>query len=232
MRATPSGQVGFTVIELMVASTVSLILMLTLMSIVLQAVQTAEGMHARIMMNQEAREIFDILAFGGPKVGINNTTVTHDYSFGLRGRRNGALNGGWAEPGAQNAGAPGVLGALMAWDANGATRLYRFALSASEASANGLPSSGFYSQPINAIQMTCIADSQPVQGCTDANGTVAVTGRLQADPSVRVPPLARLVRLREVALQIFDPFSSLNKRASFSEVSGVYWTGFTMNVDQ
>lgn len=218
----------------MVASTVSLILMLALLSIILEAIQTAEGMHTRVMMNQEAREIFDVLAFGGPKTGVNNTptaSVDHNYSFGLRGRRDGTLSGGWAEPQAQGSGQPGSPGALMAWNADHTARLYRFALPAGDAWADGLPSTGFYSQPINALEMACTSVSQPVQDCAGSTGSVTVAGKLRADPGVGARSYTNLTSLREVVLQIFDPFSTKNTRASFSEVSGVYWTSFTMNVD-
>lgn len=73
-------QHGFTIIELMVASTIGLLLMTGILSIMYQSAGMADVMRGQVVMNQQAREMFRILTDGG--VGSNGPAIP-----GLRGHK-------------------------------------------------------------------------------------------------------------------------------------------------
>ena len=66
--AVPKGRTkehGFTLLELLIASTLGLILMLTTTTILFQAVEFADKQRLRPVLNDKARAIFDLLGDGG-----------------------------------------------------------------------------------------------------------------------------------------------------------------------
>jgi len=79
-------QSGFTLIEVMVAAAVGLLLLTSVVGLIYQVVAMGETMRAQIVFNQEAREMFRIIANGG--IGSGGTAVA-----GLRGRVKGSLGG-------------------------------------------------------------------------------------------------------------------------------------------
>src|SRR3990167_943324 len=87
MKARLYTQRGFTIIELLVATTVGLLLMSGVMTIMYQSAGMAEVMRGQIVMNQQAREMFRILTDGG--VGYDNIGSAGKAVAGLRGRKKG-----------------------------------------------------------------------------------------------------------------------------------------------
>lgn len=71
-----AGELGFTLIELMVAATLALILMLTTTTILFQTFEFADQQRLRPVLNDKAREYFDLLGDGG--------TVTAGRLLGMR----------------------------------------------------------------------------------------------------------------------------------------------------
>ncbi|MBF0561987.1 MAG: prepilin-type N-terminal cleavage/methylation domain-containing protein [Alphaproteobacteria bacterium] len=73
---------GFTLIELMVSSAIGLALLVSVYGIFYQSIGMSDAMHSQITTNQNAREIFHMLADGGT-VLVSGTTYTEP---GMRGR--------------------------------------------------------------------------------------------------------------------------------------------------
>jgi prepilin-type N-terminal cleavage/methylation domain-containing protein len=76
-------QAGFTLIELMVASTLGLILLIATLGILNDSANIADVLRSRISLNAAARESFDLLLDGG-------RSGTEDI-FGLRGLESSAV---------------------------------------------------------------------------------------------------------------------------------------------
>ena len=64
-------QTGFTLIELLVASVLALVLMLTMTVIIFQTIEFTEKQKLRLVLNEKAREIFDLLGNGGCCDNVN-----------------------------------------------------------------------------------------------------------------------------------------------------------------
>lgn len=79
-------QRGFTIIELLVATTTGLLLTIGVMTIMYQSAGMADVMRGQIVMNQQAREMFRILTDGG--MGAAGAVA------GLRGRKEGSTTVG------------------------------------------------------------------------------------------------------------------------------------------
>lgn len=78
-------QRGFTIIELLVATTTGLLLTIGVMTIMYQSAGMADIMRGQIVMNQQAREMFRILTDGG--MGAAGAVA------GLRGSKEGSTVG-------------------------------------------------------------------------------------------------------------------------------------------
>lgn len=88
MNRRLAGQRGFTLIELMVATTVGLMLLMSVLTIMYQSAGMADAMRGQVVMNQEARQMFHMLTDGG--VGSLGTAVPVP---GMRGRLKGSVVG-------------------------------------------------------------------------------------------------------------------------------------------
>jgi Tfp pilus assembly protein PilW len=209
-------QAGFTVIELLVASTLGLGLMVVVSSIFFDAVRIADGLRSQLALNRDARVMFEILAYGAVQSGFNNTPATQDYVFGLRWRRSSGASGtGWGAP-----------SSLIETTGGGTQREYRLALSPTDAAPDGPPAGTLRSQEIPGFDVTCTGVDTPVQGCSSGS-TKRMKGYLQRDPG-----LTSTGRLREVTLNLLDPYGISIKSATQLDISAIYWTVFTLNVDQ
>jgi prepilin-type N-terminal cleavage/methylation domain-containing protein len=69
-------QRGFTLIELMVAATLTLMLMTVISGVLFDSLRMAEILRGKLALNREAREIYDLLAFGGIRLGANINVKT------------------------------------------------------------------------------------------------------------------------------------------------------------
>lgn len=213
-RRRGGGQDGFTLIELLIASTAGLILLFVVTGTIMDAFRMANLLKARVALNQEARIAVELLSFGGVQTGINNAPATQDYTFGLTGRRDvGAAGTGWAAPADLMAKTSGL-------------RLYRLALSATDAIPNPAPAGSLLGPPIPAFAIACSGTNDPVAGCA-ANATVTMSGRLRGDPLITADG-----RLREVTLRLLDPYVLGNRFGSIDDAVITFWTVFSLDVDE
>lgn len=81
-----SRQTGFTIIELMIAGTLTLLLSLTLLKILLLSQHMADIMITQTTLNAEARAVFELLGEGGIKAN-GDPGLSSDRIPGYHGRR-------------------------------------------------------------------------------------------------------------------------------------------------
>jgi prepilin-type N-terminal cleavage/methylation domain-containing protein len=214
IRRSRARQDGFTLIELLIASTAGLILLFVVTGTIMDAFRMANLLKARVALNQEARIAVELLAFGGVQTGINNAPATQDYTFGLTGRRSAGAGGtGWAPPTDLMAKASGV-------------RLFRLALSVTDAVPDPAPTGSLLSAPIPTFSIACSGVDDPVAGCATST-TVTMSGRLRSDPLITADG-----RLREVTLRLLDPYVLGNRFGSIDDATITYWTVFSLDVDE
>jgi prepilin-type N-terminal cleavage/methylation domain-containing protein len=208
-------QAGFTLIELLIASVAGLILLFVVAGISMDAFRMAMLLNTRVTLNQDARVLFEILAFGGVQSGVNTTPAVQNYTFGLHGRRSsGAAGTGWAPP-----------SDLMAKTVT-ATRLYRLALSPTDAVPDPAPTGSLLGPEITSFDIRCTGLNNPVVGCI-TSATVTMFGRLRSDTA-----LVADGRLRELAIRLFDPYIFGNKFGSLEDSTVTFWTAFALLVDE
>lgn len=267
------GQAGFTVIELMVAGTVGLLLMTVLMTIVFDAMRTAEIFQRQIALNQAAREMFDILALGGTRKDVNcesgcATRYQHEYVFGVRGRAAtasghpagmpplpsnattltsvfatvlpavGSVNADarsyWVLPDSIDDGTVSKTTHLMVKNSSG-DPTYRLALLPVDVDPQEPPSWAIMSEKIS-VEIKCLGLDDPIREvCTAANTEITMNGLLRDTPYISKNSTTSEFNKRttSVLLQLFDPFGyELSKRLAASDLKRVFWSSFTLNVDE
>lgn len=243
---------GFTIIELMVSMTVGLLLMSIIGGIYFSAVQSASQISSRISLNRSAREMFDIVAYGGYNGNANTTTATlttatvdeHNYIFGINGRDNGATTrSGWTVP-----------SSLMTLNSTGTAtpETYFLGLSPSDegpeigSSGTVAANSPIVSSETAAsvgssagVSVTC-SDSvpgDPIEGCSSGE-TRYVRGNLRGDVHLGVPAVTDTdAGTKHITLLVMNPQSFNLKenlhRADITEdgVFDTYWTAFAPLVE-
>lgn len=239
-------QAGFTLIELMVAMTISLVLMMVLTSLFIDAMGNADSMMNKVALNQQARMMFDSVALGGGRLGINSmqgtvTTqtadVSYNYIFGLRGRAPlGGAGTGWARQATLMMGtsATGPYQYTLGVTPNN-TAYYSLAntynLTALQLEYDVLSSDPVLavlpSDPDPGVPVTCTGVNQPVYGCSTVGDTVHVTGYLRMEP---LP--TTLTNVQELAFDLYNARFYGNNHVADDEISTVYWTAFTSLVDK
>lgn len=215
-------QGGFTLIELMVAATTGLILMVALGGILSDTVRTAESLTSRIAVNRHAREIFDLLAFGSYHTNPSGATIgaggelEFDYVFGLRGRNKDEsdVNKAWRFP-----------SGFMVMDEDQITRRYRFALP-----RNGNPLYDpqtvlILAESIQDVSVACTGTNVPLHGCLAGTIFTGVRGFLAFDPDVL--RAASTIRVGEIAFRLADTRRLGAVRSFRTDATEVYWTAFT-----
>lgn len=225
MKSRRDAQQGFTLIELMVAGTISLILLAAIGGVLSDSLRTAAALNSQAAINRHAREIFDILAFGGSNANANDTTpLPFKYVFGLRGR-NPTGSDMFAMPAATS------TSPLLARNLNGGTRLYRFGLSRTGSTPQGDPIDALLAEQIQEVTVACTGTDLPVQGCAVAT-SVTMQGYLRSDPTLSVimnqsalPSHSRAVI--GVAFQLIDPQVQGAPHAYNTDYTVTYWTAFT-----
>lgn len=87
--ASKPSQRGFTLVELMVASTLTVILVIILTQLIIQTQTLARDMVLRVALNAEARQIFELAAFGSYRnldsSGSSDASNLRDYIAGFIG---------------------------------------------------------------------------------------------------------------------------------------------------
>lgn len=202
---TTNNQAGFTLIELMLASTLGLILLIAALGILYDSANIAEIMRSRVSLNSAARESFDLLLDGG----ISET----EEIFGLRGLDATPDSADFAVPAATDLQVPD--GHRVRLLTNGAA----VALEGPRATAG---------------DVTCIAAGDPIPACGGA-GTMAVRGYLGGAPVLNVSRSITdgdgANRTQELELTLFNPYLLRRNDVAGRQGIEIYRTIFTLNLD-
>ncbi len=226
MRSRRDTQRGFTLIELMVAGTISLILLAAIGGVLSDSLRTAAALNSQVAINRHAREIFEILAFGGSNDSANaeaSTTIPlpFKYVFGLRGRNPTNLGTDlFKMPEVENSQSP-----YLARDLDGGKRLYRFGLGRDGKVPQGNPLDALLAEQIQEVTVPCTGTDLPVQGCVVAT-SVTMQGYLRSEPTLFLSAAAR-GGVAEVAFQLIDPQVQGAPHAYNADYTVTYWTAFT-----
>ncbi len=224
-------QTGFTLIELMMSMTIGLILMMVLASLFIDAIGNADAMMNKAELNRQARMMFDIVALGGFRTGVNISTssavtpatdVNYKYIFGLRGRNNVEKGDGWSIPSDLRSG-------VSAWGPPQDT----FGLPPTDAAISSFSqtvqeSDVLSSDTVPTVTVTCTGTNQPVFGCVTGQD-MNVTGYLRmTTPNTR----GFSQNIQEVVFDLYNPLFYGNNHVADDEISTVYWTALTNLIDQ
>lgn len=231
-------QSGFTLIELMVASTVGLLLLTILGAIFSDTVRNADAVISQATLMRELREDYEMLALGGARTGVNTSdgTVTNttplefNYIFGLRGRQDSPTRNGFKLPGVGS-----DPKAYVETDSNG-NPIYRLALSptdespqvgASMAAGSSMTESVILLSPdTGELKITCSDTDTPLEHCT-SGAQKTVHGYLIHDPWYK-----RQSSLISIGLRISDPSRLNNVRAFEGDYATETWFSFHPLVTQ
>ncbi|MEI8394251.1 MAG: prepilin-type N-terminal cleavage/methylation domain-containing protein [Rhodospirillaceae bacterium] len=249
MKQIGAQQSGFTLIELMVSLTISLILMMAIYTMYFDAIRNSSLIVTQANLNREARLIFRMLAFGQPYDKMNYTTHTysattnanHMYFFGLYGRKPKSdnvddpvsqdLSGFLPPPCTKNAINPICL--LDRTDADPAVPSYRLAFSPYWDLPESVVSDAkpvLFSLLIPSITLNCTGAGVPLVDCVDATTPpITTTGYLRGTPAFAAAGTGGV--FREVMLPLIDAWAVNNKESTLAQISDVYWSAFTLNVE-
>lgn len=233
MTSRREDQRGFTLIELMVAGTLGLILMVAVGGILTDTLRYADAISSKIALNRHAREIYDVLALGASNANANlnsgggaSTSPNFRYVFGLRSRS--GLSSVTAEP----FGLPRTAPFFMQRDANDLiSRRYRLVLGNGGAVPFGNNADGTPTDPtvvtterIPAMSVACTDTHRPLQGCAAGQTFTGVLGFLRADPLVS--PATASNGVSSVAIQLMDPRPLASSRSYLADQTITYWMAF------
>jgi len=219
---TGVGELGFTLIELLIASTLALVLMLTTTTILFQALEFADRQRLRPVLNEKAREIFDLLGDGGC---CDTASSPPERLRGMRDR--GVFSAGEANK---------FRG--LADEGNNA----RLQLDHVNDSSSGsfIP----IGPETSNVTINCRGEDDPLQGCS-SNSTITVRGYLAQDPrmfttgntnsqdrSIDDNERGQENRTIEVEFMLIQPHQANRTRFRSDEIRESYRTIFTFNRSQ
>ncbi|KAA0571165.1 prepilin-type N-terminal cleavage/methylation domain-containing protein [Azospirillum sp. Sh1] len=224
MKSRRDAQRGFTLIELMVAGTISLILLAAIGGVLSDSLRTAAALNSQVAINRHAREIFEILAFGGSNENANTTAsgsvLPFNYVFGLRGRNPTIIVADpFKMPKVENSQNP-----FLSRSADGGTRLYRFGLGRDGSVPLGNPVDAQLAEQIQEVTVPCTGTDLPVQGCAVAT-SATMQGYLRSDPTLSTS--ASRGGITTLAFQLIDPQVQGAPHAYNTDYTVTYWTAFT-----
>ena len=211
-----AGELGFTLIELMIASVLALILLLTTTTILLQTVEFAERQRLRPVLNDKAREIFDLLGDGGCCDAINSPP---EPLLGMRDRST-----------------------FSQGRASDLRNAYRLQL---DNPSNGAPAT-VIGPEISQLSINCRANGDPVQDCVGTGtqtvrGYLARDPRLYVDTDSGNATSDRSLddaergttnRTIEVEILLVQPHQANRTRFRSDQVRESYRSIFTLNRSQ
>ncbi|MFN3075824.1 MAG: type II secretion system protein J [Alphaproteobacteria bacterium] len=174
LRSARGRQRGFTLVELMVATSIGLVLLGSVYGILVQTTNMAEVTRGQITLNQNAREMFHMLEDGGI-----DPTDPGRLVRGMRGRGQGV-----------NGTAAAVVDASVAtyMSAPNAEAASRLSLTDPAGAASAISSS-----ILPPVTLSCTAVGEPHRACAAPNGTVTVVGYLADLNSPTAPNANNLV---------------------------------------
>ena len=219
---TGTRELGFTLIELLIASTLALVLMLTTTTILFQALEFADRQRLRPVLNDKAREIFDLLGDGGC---CDTASSPPERLRGMRDR------------GVFSAGEANKFRGLA--DEGNNARLQLDHVSDSS-SGSFIP----IGPETSNVTINCRGEDDPLQGCS-SNSTITVRGYLAQDPrmfttgntnsqdrSIDDNERGQENRTIEVEFMLIQPHQANRTRFRSDEIRESYRTIFTFNRSQ
>lgn len=226
--AAPKGctkEHGFTLLELLIASTLGLILTLTTTTILFQAVEFADKQRLRPVLNDKARAIFDLLGDGGCCTSKDiDRSGRRDRFFGMRARSDFS---------------PGSAGDLRG-DKN---RLQLDRPKIFIGNGQGFARSFTPIGPeLSDVTINCRGQDDPIQGCS-ANASKSVRGFMARDPrlftsdgntdrSIDDDQRGLKNRTIEVEYMLIQPHQANRSRFRSDEIRESYRTIFTFSQSQ
>lgn len=236
-----AAQRGFTLIELMVSMTLVLVLATALGGILLDTQRNIDAVISQLALNREARGIYEMLALGGHRTGVNDAAgtvnppagalVDFNYVFGLRSRVPNSTATpfeGWIAPKINATTNVAELDLT-----NGTARTYRFALSPRGTTPDLTTFSGQVESQspvlldegiINGVTVPCTGADLPLKGCSTGT-TVTSSGFLQDDP-VSDQLLYSGTAHYGIAFRLIDPRRLGSPTAYQNDFSSTYWFVF------
>ena len=214
-------ELGYTLIELLIASVLALVLMLTTTTILFQALEFADRQRLRPALNDKARETFELLGDGGCCDEFPNSDK-HGRLLGMRDRFSFDRE---------------------ASSLGGVLNDYRLQLD-DPIDFNILTVIG---PRISRVTIECRGDDDPIQGCGVLGNTRTVRGYLARDPRLYVNTDSsgntsdRSVdddergitnRTIETEFMLIQPYQANRARFRSDEVRESYRTIFTFNRSQ
>lgn len=204
-------QDGFTLIELMVSMTLSLVLGLVVFSLLIDAENTARKMIRYVEMNSEARIAFRLIGNGSKRVDVVNNKEPGEWMIGYRGGRRGSSDttlpydiNTWIWDGDANAASNHTVNLVM----------NRVKVSFSGSATL------FMKSPQSAFRVTCTGVANPHWGCEGA-GTefIGFSYHLIAEPDFQISddfPTPN-TRTMDMTLQLISPEYLTNKSTLYSD---------------
>ena len=221
---TGTGELGFTLIELLIASVLALILMLTTTTIIFQALEFADRQRLRPLLNEKARQTFDLLGDGG----CCSTQIVPGVS--RPPRLSGMRDRGSFSPASASDLRHTELG-----------NEYRLQLDVGSDDRYSFTPIG---PETSGISINCRGEDDPIQGCS-ANTTKTVRGYLAWDPRVfltgntnsqdrSIDDNQRGLQNRtiEVEYLLIQPHQANRTRFRSGEIRESYRTIYTFNQSQ
>lgn len=209
-RLEPMGRqlfAGFTIVEVLIASTLFLLLSLVLFQILFHAQYMSEVMMTKFTLQGQAREIFQTLSFGGVTPGGDPATPANRIT-GYHGRAQNSPPGG--------ADLRLVNRRLFLTDTN-----------------NGSPVAIQSRQFLPATTITCIGLHAPIEACASTEDQIldGYVDKFESKSDVRNIDN----RTPELTFTVIDPHKIRKNDAepffTQKEYSETYWTVFTLNRD-
>lgn len=204
------GEGGFTLVEALIAGTLSLCLVIPAYAMLSSAYRTAALINSRFQRDAEARQVLTLLGEGTASFGTLKNARGFTMVEGIRSRQ--------SLP-------PTTL--LTSWNLNNNGQ---FVMSDTAAggllSALGTPPS-IAGDAIAPITVTCTGQALPLPGCT-AGTKLTVKGWMGADPVLTQTGNTTVVG---VDITVSDPFQAVRPNQTAAGVTDTYRTLFNLNVE-
>lgn len=207
-------QGGFTLIELMVAGTLTLLLMVVIGGTVLDSLRFADALLTRTSLNREARQIHDMLALGGQPPADQDVA---NYVAGVRGRHNNATT-------PDN---PTATSLFPNFTDTGQPQ-YRLGLQVGNTPIDtpaADPPNTLFSSRVQARDVTCTDDDVPVSGCT-VGATRTLHGRVE---QIRTPAAVYGSFQSGYLIRLTEPADIGRRGMVDADFRDVVWMAFTLN---
>ena len=207
-------QRGFTLPEVMIAGTLTLLLALPAMALLRTTYRLADQLQSRFAANAQAREVFTVLADGG--------SVASSAEVAASGAPASARGFALVESVRSHSSLPSCSTGLLQSTQGACLRnLYQLVFTDGALSLQG--------DLLAPISVTCTAAKVPIPACTGTE-TRSVQGWLGADPVITTASQASPLSTVDVNVTITNPFYAT--RASLAAAaSEQYRTMFTLGVE-